>query len=104
MYSASTDRNVVPAVMIGARQRLVDAVLTTCSSGSRRIGAHVLADAVEDDDRVVHRVAGDGQHRRHDVQRQVVAEEGQEGQRHEHVVERGDDGADGEAGRKRKPM
>ena len=38
----------------------------------------VLTHAVEDDDRVVHRVAGDRQNRGDDVQRQVVAEPGQE--------------------------
>ena len=70
--------------------------LTILSSGSRRRRAQVLADAVEDDDRVVHRVAGDRQDRGDDVQRQVVAEEHQERQRHEDVVQRRRDGADGE--------
>ena len=81
----------------GPRQRLVDGGVDHLLE---RVAAHlrpqVLAHPVEDDDGVVHRVAGDGQQRGDDVQRQVVAEEGQEGQRDQHVVERGDDGADGE--------
>ena len=48
---------------------------TTLSSGSRAQQPRVLADAVEDDDGVVHRVAGDRQDRGHDVQRQLVVEE-----------------------------
>ena len=78
-------------------QRLVDGDVDDVV---QRIAPHrpqVLAHAVEDDDRVVGREAGDRQERRDDVQRQVVAEEGQERERHEQVVNRRDDRADGEA-------
>ena len=70
--------------------------LTTLSSGSRRMQPQVLAHAVEDDDGVVHRVAGDRQDRGDDVQRQLVAEEGQQREHDEDVVERRDDRADRE--------
>ena len=73
------------------------ATLMTWSSESRRIAAQVLAHAVEDHDRVVGREAGDRQQRGDDVQRQVVAEEGEERERHQQVVHRRDDGADREA-------
>ena len=87
----------MPAVMIVRPSVWLTLALTTCSSESRRIAAQVLAHAVEDDDRVVDRVAGDRQDGRDDVQRQVVAEERQERQRDQDVVERRDDGADREA-------
>ena len=77
-YSDSTDRNVVPAVMTVRGQRLVDALVDHLFE---RLAAHrpqVLAHAVEDHDGVVHRVAGDRQDGRDDVQRQLVAEEDQE--------------------------
>ena len=66
----------------------------TWSSESRRIDAQVLADPVEDDDRVVGRVAGHRQDRGDDVQRHVVAEEREERERDEQVVDRRDDRAD----------
>ena len=59
--------------------------------------AQVLADAVEDDDRVVGRVAGHRQDRGDDVQRHVVPEERQERERDQQVVNRRDDRADAEA-------
>jgi hypothetical protein len=58
--------------------------------------SHVLADAIEDDDRVVGRVAGHGQDRGDDVQREVVLEEREEGERHEQIVNGRDDGAERE--------
>ena len=57
----------------------------------------VLADPVEDDDRVVGGEAGDRQNRRDDVQAHVIAEERQERQRDEQVVNRGDHRAHAEA-------
>ena len=95
-YSASTARNVVPAVMIVRPSVWLTLRFTTFSSGSRRSSRAVLAHAVEDDDGVVHRVAGDRQDRGDDVQRQLVAEEGQEREDDEDVVERRDDRADRE--------
>ena len=71
-------------------------VLTTVSSELAPLAAQVLADAVEDHDRVVHRVAGDGQDGGDDVQRQVVAEEHQQRERDQHVVQRRGDRADRE--------
>ena len=71
--------------------------LTICCQAVAPHAAHVLAHAVEDDDSVVGRVAGDRQDRGDHVQREVVPEEGQERQRHQQVVDGRDDGADGEA-------
>ena len=59
--------------------------------------AHVLADAVEDDDGVVGRVAGDRQDRGDDVEREVVAEERQERERDQQIVDGRHHRADGEA-------
>ena len=86
----------MPAVMIVRPSVWLTLVLTICSSEARRMRAEVLAHAIEDHDRVVDRVAGDGQDRRDDVQREVVAEERQQRERDEHVVQRRGDGADGE--------
>ena len=61
-----------------AAQRLVDGGVDHLFERFTPPRAHVLAHPVEDHDRVVHRVAGDGQNGGHDVQRQVVAEERQE--------------------------
>jgi hypothetical protein len=44
------------------------------------LALHVFTDAIEDDDRIVHGIAGNGQNRRDDVQRQIVAEPRQEGE------------------------
>ena len=57
----------------------------------------ILAHAVEDDDGVVGRVAGDRQNRGDDVQGDVVLEKRQERQRDQQIVQRGDDRADGKA-------
>src|SRR5687768_1498336 len=78
------------------RQRLIDAEIHHLLE---RLAAHrpqVLADAVEDDDRVVHRIAGNRQQRGNDVQRQVVPGERQEGERDENVVQGRGNGADRE--------
>jgi hypothetical protein len=80
----------------GSRQRLVDAVVDHLLQRLAALGALVLADAVEDDDGVVHRVTGDGENRRDHVQRQVVVEEHQERHRDDDVVEGGDDRAEAE--------
>ena len=95
--SASAVRSAVPDVMI-VRPSVwfTDALMTWCIE-SRRIDAQVLADPVEDDDRVVGREAGHRQDRGDDVQRHVVAEEREERQRDQQVVNRRDDGADAEA-------
>ena len=69
----------------------------TCPRLSRRIAAQVLAHAIEDDDRVVGRKAGDGQQRRNHVERQVVAEKSEEREGDQQVVQRRDHGADREA-------
>ncbi len=87
----------MPAVMIVRLSVWFTAVLTIVSSGSRRSDPLVLAHAVEDDDGVVHRVAGDREDRRDDVEREVVAEPGQERERDEDVVQRRHDGAHREA-------
>ena len=89
--------SVVPAVMMVRLSVWLTAVLTMVDRLSRRMRAHVLAHAVEDDDGVVHRVAGDRQQAGDDVQRQVVAEERQKRQTDQQVVQRRDDGADREA-------
>jgi hypothetical protein len=49
-----------------------------------------LADAVEDHDRVVDRVAGERQERRDDGQRDLAVEEADDAERREHVVEERD--------------
>ena len=64
--------SVVPGGDDRAAQRLVDRDVDDVREVVAAHAAHVLAHAVEDDDRVVHRVAGDRQQRRDDVQRQVV--------------------------------
>ena len=74
-YSASTAKKVVPAVMIVRPERLVDAEIDHLVERLTPQQPHVLAHAIEDDDRVVHRVAGNRQDRRDDVQRELVAEE-----------------------------
>ena len=86
----------MPAVMIVRPSVWFTLMLTILSSGSRRIEPEVLAHAIEDDDRVVHRVPGDRQDRRNDVQRQLVPEERQHREHDEDVVERRDERADGE--------
>ena len=48
---------------------------------------HVLADAVEDDHRVVDRVADQGQEGRDRRQVELEAEQGEEAEGHQHVVE-----------------
>ena len=96
-YSDSTARNVVPAVMTVRPSVWLTALLTTCSSGVLPHRPEVLAHAVEHDNRVVDRIAGDGQNRRHDVEGQLVAEEAQERHGHQDVVERRRDGAEREA-------
>ena len=50
-------------------------VLMTLSIGLAPVLPQVLADAVEDDDLVVHAVAGERQDGGDDVERQLVAEE-----------------------------
>ena len=78
-------------------ERLVD---RRVDDVGHRVAAHraqVLADPVEDHDRVVGRVAGHRQDGGDDVQRQVVLEEGEERERDEQVVNRRDDRADAEA-------
>ena len=77
------------------RQRLVHRDVDDMREMVPAHAAHVLADAIEDDDRVVDRVAGNRQQAGDHVQRQVVLEEGQEREADEQVVERGGDGADG---------
>ena len=77
-------------------QRLVDAQVHDLVERLAAQQPRVLADAVEDDDRVVHRVADDRQHRRHDVQRQLVVEEREHREHDEDVVEGRDDRADRE--------
>ena len=81
----------------GAAEGLVDRDVDDLLQAVAPHAAHVLAHAVEDDDGVVGRVAGDRQDRGDHVQREVVPEEGQERQRHQQVVYGRDHGADGEA-------
>ena len=56
----------------------------------------VLADAVEDDDRVVHREADDGQHRGHeqgiDLEPEERSADGEDADDHDDVVEQRGDG------------
>ena len=94
--SASTDRKRRAGGDDRARQRLVDAEVDDLFERLAPHRAQVLAHAVEDHDRVVHRIAGNRQQRGDDVQRQVVAEERQKRERDEDVVERRGDRADGE--------
>ena len=91
--SARTARNVVPAVMIVRPRVWLTAVLTTSLQRGPGRRAKVLAHAIERHDGVVHRVAGDREDRRHDVQREVVARQGEERHRHEDVVKGCGDGA-----------
>ena len=56
----------------------------------------VLADAVEDDDRVVERVAEDGEHRGDGGRGHLPAGERVDADDDEQVVDLGGDGADGE--------
>ena len=95
--SASAVRSAVPDVMTVRPSVWLTETLITLSSESRRIDAQVLADPVEDDDRVVGRIAGHRQYRGDDVQRHVVAEERQERERDEQVVHGRDHRADAEA-------
>ena len=71
----------MPAVIIVRLSVWLTALLTiVVEAGRGACVAHVLAHAVEDDDGVVDRVAGDRQQAGDDVERQVVAEERQERQ------------------------
>ena len=78
-------------------QRLVDRHVDDVLEVVAPHRAEVLAHPVEDDDRVVRRIARDRQDRGDDVQRQVVAEEREERERDEQIVNRRDDRADAEA-------
>ena len=79
------------------RQRLVEARVDHRLERLAFPGPGVLANAIEDDDHVVHRVADHRQHRRDDVQRHLVVEEHEERERDQHVVERRGDRAEREA-------
>ena len=81
----------------GPAERLVDGDVDDLRQVVAAHAAHVLAHAVEDDDGVVDRVAGDREEAGDDVERHVVAEEGQERERDEQVVQRRRDGADRKA-------
>jgi hypothetical protein len=87
---------VVPAVMIVRLSVWLTLAVHHRLERVAPLAAQVLAHAVEDDDGVVDRVAGDGQDGRDDVERQFVAEEREEGQRDQDVVQRGGDRADRE--------
>ena len=75
---------------------LVIAWSITCVGVELAETAEGLADPVEDDDRLVHRVAQHRQHRRQHRQRELPLEEGEEAQDDDDVVQVGDDGGDRE--------
>ena len=107
-YRISVPMSTVPEVENGAAEGLIDAVVDHLF-GQIGILAADFADAVEDHDRVVDRVADDRQQRGHDRQadleiidqqkaeerRQVFAER-QEPDRDQHVVDQGQHGRDAE--------
>ena len=96
-YSATTLRSVVPAVMTVRPEGLIDRDVDDLRQVVAPHAAHVLAHAVEDDDRVVDRVAGDREEAGDDVERHVVAKEGEKRERDQEVVQRRRDGSDREA-------
>ena len=80
-----------------ARQGLVDAGVDELIELVTTHAAHVFPNTIKHNDRVVHRVPGDRQHRGHDVERELVPEEHQHRHRDEDVVRDRDDRAEAEA-------
>jgi hypothetical protein len=72
------------------------ALSITCDRAHLAVPAERLADAVEDDHRLVDRVAQHRQHRGQHRERELPLEEGEEAQDDDHVVQVGDDGGDRE--------
>ena len=75
---------------------LIERLSTSCSDSLRCL-LQVLADAIEDDDRVVERVTDHGEERRDDGERNLEVHHREERERREDVVRRGEDGGDAEA-------
>ena len=80
-----------------ARQRLVDRAVEHVAQRFLALLLQVLAHAIEDDDRVVERVADHGEERGDDGERDLEAHHREERERRENVVRRRDDGGDAEA-------
>src|SRR6266545_7948668 len=82
----------------GPRQRLHDREVDDGVERLAHVQLQVLADPVEDDDRVVHGEADDGEHGGHeeavDLDPEEVSEDREEAEHEEGVVEERDDGRD----------
>ena len=73
-----------------SRQHLAHRAVDDLREGGARHPRHVLADAVEDDDRVVHRVTQDGQEGGDRPARHLLAHQGIDARRDQDVVDQGD--------------
>src|SRR6185503_1388102 len=80
-----------------ARQRFVDRAVQYVAQRFLALFLQVFAHAIEDDDRVIQRIADDGEDRRDDGQRDLEPQHGEERHGGENVVRRGDDRGDAEA-------
>ena len=82
----------------GSRQGLVDGMVEDLVVGlAPLLQLQLLANAVEHHDGVAHRIARQGQERRHDIERELLVQQREGPDTEEHVVEQRDDRGDAEA-------
>jgi len=80
----------------GSRERLIDRLIEHLIRREPATHVEALPDPVEDDDRVVERIADDRENRRHDRKIEGRAVEGEDTEHQDRVVDDGDDGAERE--------